>query len=248
MFNCRFWATTRVAPTGLNPVILSKIGNKMENVKRCDNCIFSTYMMGVSRPMLMCRFKGNFEGKWRQVCLDNHCRNFYPSTSFKLGLYNLRLIPLTRKKFAVVDIDDYYRLSKYQWYATNSSNTSYAVRNVERKRVFMHRVIMGAPDHLLVDHIDHDGLNNRKSNLRLCSPDENRYNILPRRRTSSKYKGVRWRKSMKKWTAVVQANKKAYNLGYFNDEIEAAKAYDMRAKRLHRQFAYLNFPLEKTKD
>ncbi len=209
---------------------------------RCDNCIFSTYMMGVNRPMLMCRFKGHFEGKWREVCLDNSCRNFYPSTNFKLGMYTQRVIPVTFRKFAVVDTDDYYRLSNHQWHAVASTHTFYAISNIKGKRVAMHRVITGAPDHLMVDHIDHNGLNNCKSNLRLCSPAQNCCNANPRHRASSKYKGVGWHKTRKKWTAVVQVNKKAYHIGYFSDEIEAAKAYDARARQLHRQFAWLNFP------
>ena len=218
--------------------------NKDSRYKRCDNCIFSTYMMGVDRPMLMCRFKGNFEGKWREVMLDTGCRNFFPSDSFKLGLYETRLIPLTRRKFAVVDLQDYYRLSKYRWYATVSRNTFYAARKRRGKRIFMHREIMRPGEDMVVDHVDRDGLNNRRSNLRLCTVGENCCNAVGNAGAMSKYKGVGWHKRIKKWTATIQAEKQSYHIGYFKNEIDAARAYDRRARKLHRQFAYLNFPPE----
>jgi hypothetical protein len=201
-------------------------------------------MMGVNRPMLMCRFKGHFEGKWRQVMLDNSCGNFYPSSNFKLGMYTQRVIPVTFRKFAVVEEADYYRLSKYRWYAAVGTNTFYAARKRRGKRIFMHREIMRPGEDMVVDHIDRDGLNNCRSNLRLCTVGENCRNAVGNAGAMSKYKGVGWHKRIKKWTATVQANKKSYHLGYFSDEIEAAKAYDARARQLHRQFAYLNFPPE----
>jgi len=105
----------------------------------------------------------------------------------------------------------------------------------------MHRQILSCPPDLLVDHIDHNGLNNCKRNLRLCTPAQNTRNSLSSANSSSKYKGVCWSKREKKWTASIQFNKKAYHLGYFTDEIKAAKAYDKKAKELHGQFACLNF-------
>jgi len=104
---------------------------------------------------------------------------------------------------------------------------------------------MGPPTHLVVDHIDRDGLNNRKSNLRLCTNAENIRNAGKRGKGFSKYKGVSRHTRGKKWTAVIQLNKKTYFLGYFENEIDAARAYDKKAKELHGQFACLNFPPEK---
>jgi hypothetical protein len=210
-------------------------------------------MMGVDRPMLMCRFKGKFEGKWREVMLDTSCKNFYASacnagsranSEYKLDFPDGRVIPVTRRRFVVVDLDDYYRLSKYRWYATVSRNTFYAARKRRGKRIFMHREIMRPGDDMVVDHIDRDGLNNCRSNLRLCTVGENCRNAVGNAGAMSKYKGVGWHKRIKKWTATIQADKKSYHIGYFSDEIDAAKAYDRRARKLHREFAYLNFPPE----
>ncbi len=110
----------------------------------------------------------------------------------------------------------------------------------------MHRQIMAAPDHLVVDHIDHNGLNNTRANLRLCTSAQNLCNALPPANASSRYKGVSWEKRRKNWRVVIQFNNKTYHLGHFKNEIEAAKAYDERAKELHGEFACLNFPPKKS--
>ncbi len=101
---------------------------------------------------------------------------------------------------------------------------------------------MGAPAHLVVDHIDRDGLNNARSNLRLCSQAQNSRNAVSNNGASSKYKGVCRYRKIKRWRATIKFNKRSYNLGYFTDEIAAAKAYDKKAVEFFGQFAYLNFP------
>jgi len=105
----------------------------------------------------------------------------------------------------------------------------------------MHRLIMNAPEGLVVDHIDRNGLNNRKCNLRLCTKAQNVQNSRPRRNRSSKYKGVFWNKLNKKWSASIHKGDKRIYLGGFDDEIEAALAYDRKAAELFGEFAYLNF-------
>jgi len=107
----------------------------------------------------------------------------------------------------------------------------------------MHREVLKVPDNMLVDHINHKGLDNRKANLREATHSENRYNrAKPSNPAQSKYKGVYWRKRNRKWQAQINFNKKRIYLGTFSDEIEAAKAYDRAARKYHGQFAYLNFP------
>jgi hypothetical protein len=207
-------------------------------------------MMTPDRPVLTCKQKDNFVGRWRGVVIDGSCGSFYPSSTFKacskagsnIGSDIERRIPLTRGKFAIVDAADYYRLIQFQWYAKYSGKTFYATRNHAGKSVKMHREIMDCPGHLLVDHIDHDGLNNRRSNLRLCTSSQNLCNTVSTRGSSSKYKGVCWHKREKQWVASIQFNKKTYYLGDFDSEIDAARAYDEKAKVLHGQFACLNFP------
>jgi hypothetical protein len=164
-----------------------------------------------------------------------------PSETFKTNPQAPRRIPLTRGKFALVDWQDYYRLTKFQWFVVANGITFYAARKDRGKILMMHRDIMEAPSHLFVDHIDHNGLNNTRSNLRLCTKAQNSCNKASRM-GNSKYKGVYWNRDKKKWVAAIQYNRTKYELGYFTDEITAARAYDKKAKDLHRQFACLNFP------
>jgi hypothetical protein len=188
--------------------------------------------------------KENRVGRWWGVLLDGKCANFYPSGTFKQGSEAVRRIPLTQGKFALVDADDYYRLAKFPWQALKGTSTFYAIRGRNRKHLMMHREIMNPPAGLIVDHIDHNGLNNCKVNLRLCSVAQNVRNSVAQSGSSSKYKGVHWHRGMRKWAVLIHFNDKRYRLGHFTDEIEAAKAYDKKAAELYGEFAYLNFPSE----
>ena len=198
-------------------------------------------MVGAGRAVLGCRQKRNFVGRYRIVELNEKCGNFYPSSTFKAGAEAERRIPLTRGKFAVVDADDYYRLVRFRWHAVYNSKTFYAARIERGKTIKMHRAIMGAPKELVVDHVDRNGLNNRKGNLRLCSTAENSRNTGSNARGSSRYKGVHWHKRIGKWAAAIQYDKKVYHVGYFGDEIAAAKAYDEKARELFGEYGFLNF-------
>jgi hypothetical protein len=107
----------------------------------------------------------------------------------------------------------------------------------------MHRDVLNPPDHLFVDHINHNGLDNRIANLRTATPQQNSYNRIHfRKNPSSKYKGVSFKKKEKKWTAQIRYDGKSKFIGTFDSEIEAAKAYDKAAKLYHKEFAALNFP------
>lgn len=159
-----------------------------------------------------------------------------------------RRIPLTRGLYAKVDPEDYPRLSQYKWYATSDKNRGgkvYAERTVwergKRKRnVLMHREILEVPKGMMVDHINGDGRDNRKANLRAATPKQNVWNT--KARGKSKYKGVWQVKGTGKWCARIKVNGKQRNLGRFDDEVEAAKAYDRAAKEECGEFAKLNFP------
>jgi len=107
----------------------------------------------------------------------------------------------------------------------------------------MHREILNPPDHLLVDHINRNGLDNRKANLRPATRSQNSMNkpFIKTTPSSSKYRGVSWSKSQKKWNVQIGLNGKHKFIGYFHDEIQAAKAYDRAAKLYHKEFAVLNF-------
>ena len=211
-------------------------------MKHCDNCCFSTFAAGRHRPTLICRQKQGSEGKWHLCNLTDSCANFYRSKPPFRPPPSARLIPLTRGRFAIVDADDYTYLSKFQWFAEGTGNAFYAARKHKGKSIKMHRLITNAPDHLVVDHINHDGLNNTKVNLRICTFAQNCRNQRRLKHKTSRYKGVHFHKKLKKFQSAIHHNKKLYHLGSFKNEIDAAKAYDKKAKELHGQFAFLNFP------
>jgi len=159
----------------------------------------------------------------------------------------MKKIPLTQGKIALVDDEDYERVSKFKWHAANEGGRWYAKRKLllsegrgRRKSVTMHRFILDYPDSL-IDHISHKTLDNRRSNLRLCTAQQNFRNGLPRRNTSSPYKGVCWHKVRKKWQAYIGDAYRNCYLGIFRSEVRAAKAYDKAAKEKFGEFAYLNF-------
>ena len=219
----------------------------MAHEKRCDNCCFSTYATGSGRAVLICQQKQGSVGRWSIRPLQQKCENFYPSRAANPNNDRPRIIPLTRGLFVIVDAEDYLWLSKYTWFAEGTGENFYAVRKAAGKSIKMHRQIMNAPNHLVVDHIDHNGLNNRKENLRICTFAENCRNLRASRHKSSKDKGVHWHKRNKKWAAQITCDHKTHHLGYFRDEIDAAKAYDKAAVELFGEFASLNLSEEKMK-
>ena len=162
----------------------------------------------------------------------------------------MKQIPLTQGQFALVDDEDFEYLNQFKWSARKSKNTYYALRNScgknNKKRfiVFMHRVVLELNDlEIKGDHIDGNGLNNQRYNLRPSTNSENARNAKPSNNKSSKYKGVSLKKehSSKKWCARIKFNGKQIHIGYFECEIHAALAYDKKAKELFGEFAYLNF-------
>jgi DNA polymerase-1 len=162
-------------------------------------------------------------------------------------------IPLTQGKYAIVDPDDYRRLSKYKWYAAGRRvGCYYAVRTMKtengtKHRLHMHRQILKVPDDVFVDHINRNSLDNRKANLRPATPSQNVRNRAKNtnRTFSSKYKGVSWNRCIKPWRAHIHFNHELISLGSFDSEIRAAKAYDRAARIYHGEFAVLNFPERK---
>jgi hypothetical protein len=160
-----------------------------------------------------------------------------------------RKIPLTQGKFAMVDPEDYERLAKYRWHLSKSPTGSYAARwqrirpGGPRKKIWMHREVIDIPEHMLCDHVNGNGLDNRAANLRPATVSQNLCNRpKTKAKTRSKYKGLEWEKIQRKWKVRIQCNGRKIYIGSFSNEIDAARAYDEKAKALFGQFASLNFP------
>jgi hypothetical protein len=151
----------------------------------------------------------------------------------------VRRIPVGHNLFATVDAADYKKLSKYKWYACRHGPTVYATCRDRGRVVYMHRMVMRPRRGYVVDHIDGNGLNNRRCNLRVCTRRQNLANQRSRG-GSSRFVGVCRDKD--KWRAYIRCRGKRYHLGLFDDEIEAAKGRDRKAYELHGVHAYLNFP------
>lgn len=149
-----------------------------------------------------------------------------------------REIPLSQGRVAIVDDDDFERVSQHKWTVMKTKRRFYAFRQIwaRHKNELMHRFILLAPAGVQVDHINGDGLDNRRSNLRLCSNAENSRNQLKRRGTSSQYKGVYWNKSRRTWTAQIKVNYQVHYLGCFAIEKEAHDAYCAASAKYHGDF------------
>jgi hypothetical protein len=136
-----------------------------------------------------------------------------------------------------VDDDDFERVSMHNWYFYGNG---YLVTSIKGRNIRLHRFIMNAPMGMDVDHINGDSLNNSKTNLRICTHQENQMNQTPRKCGTSKYKGVHWGTRDKKWISKIMIDGNTINLGYFNNEIEAALAYNVKAQELFGEYARLN--------
>lgn len=158
-------------------------------------------------------------------------------------------IELSQGYKAIVDDEDFEYLSQFEWNARVVSGTQYAKRSfkVDGKgtTVNMHREIMKCPKNMMVDHINGNGLDNRKENLRICTRSQNLMNSQnPKDAKTSKYKGVCFNKQTKTngkvWRSEIRLNKKAIFLGAFYEEKDAAKAYNEAALKYFGEFAKIN--------
>jgi hypothetical protein len=153
--------------------------------------------------------------------------------------------------YTLVDDEDYDYLNQWTWNVSKGKlDTLYVVRikcgktRKDQKTISMHRTIMNFPKDKVVDHIDHNALNNQKSNLRICTQTQNKRNSRKRNKCKSSYKGVYCRNQKEKrnklWVARINVNNNVIYIGGYKTEKEAAIAYNEAAKKYFGEFAYLN--------
>jgi hypothetical protein len=161
----------------------------------------------------------------------------------------MKIIPLTQGKAAVVDDEDFSILSKYKWHyqKNNSRKTGYAIRHIRvggRKgrclSFMMHREILGLQtgDAIQCDHIDGDGLNNRRGNLRKCTQAQNQWNTPAR--NGREIKGVYWEERHKSWKVSFRLNGKIKNFGRFKNKNDAINSYNEIVFKERGSYAKIN--------
>jgi hypothetical protein len=192
----------------------------------------------------MCANHPDTPGQMRPVPHGGTCRNFQAKTLRVEPPVppnpKVRYITLTRGLHALVDAEDYEWLNQHRWHASPATghSTVYAKRSTRHGSVFMHRMIMQPPKGMVVDHINGNGLDNRRCNLRICTRQENAQNRRKHVDGKSRFIGVS--PCGNKWQAFVGHE----YVGHFDDEVEAAKARDRKAIEMYGEHAWLNFPPE----
>ena len=229
---------------------------------RCQLCAYSCRLPRWRRlrdklhgepRLLLCTNHPDSPGELHEVLPIETCRNFKKkcwqrpcrrmaqdaAPTVEESDPQVRRIPVGNGLFATVDAADYEEVRKYRWRAIRHGRKVYAATRKNGRTVYMHRMLMRPRKGYVVDHIDGNALNNRRCNLRVCTPAQNLTNKAPRG-GSSRFIGVYRAKD--KWVAHVTCSGKHYHVGVFADEVEAAKARDRKAYELHGEYVYLNFP------
>jgi hypothetical protein len=154
------------------------------------------------------------------------------------GSFLMKEIQLTKSQVALVDDDDFEYLNHWKWHASMNGNTYYVMRKgrigkgkKNRKNVIMHRIIMNAPYEMEIDHINHNGLDNRKENLRVCTRRENSMNLTKPNKTGFVGVGT----SGNKFTAQIVINKRKTHIGTFLTAIDAHNHYMLIVNKIKEQ-------------
>jgi hypothetical protein len=163
---------------------------------------------------------------------------------FRFGS-EFRYILLNQGRFVIVDSADYEKLIQHNW--TVRMTPVYVARTEKGKTIYMHNEVMQPQSGFIVDHKDHNSLNNSRTNLRMGTISQNNCNRKKRQGCTSKYKGVHFHKRSGKWMASIKSENKRIFLGQFDNEEDAARVYDEAAKVYHGEFAVLNFNEKNTK-
>ena len=143
------------------------------------------------------------------------------------------------KDYTIIDIEDYDKAKNIKWSIGGRGYVTHGRRNGINFK--LHRIVLGlSKSNKNPDHINGNPLDNRKSNLRICTQHQNTCNNKIPKNNTSGYKGVTWDKSRKKWAALIKFNYKSIHLGRFEDKLKAVLAYNEKAKELFGEYARLN--------
>jgi len=216
--------------------------------RSCANCVYACGVRNGPPEMLVCANCPEAPGDLTQVQGDGCCPRFRAKPQPVVRLEppappddKTKLIPLTQGKFAMVDPADFEWLKDFKWHAIKVSSNYYACRKVGGKSILMHREIMQPPEGMVVDHKNHQSLDNHRCNLRVCTQQENVCNSRPCGAKSG-FKGVSPHRN--KWSSKLKYKGKTYRMGDFDDPVEAARARDRKAHELCSEYAWFNLPEE----
>ena len=230
-----------------NIVVLGR--EKMMGKASCYSCVYSFWEkgkwiwgLGLGMPYRpVCANHPDAPGLMREIPPGGVCRNYRAKLKdLDLADGTVKRIPLAGGLYAYVDAADFESLNKYNWGVRNG----YAARSEKGKVILMHRQIMHPPKGMVVDHMDHNRLNDCRSNLRVCTDGENRQNMSRRIGSASRFKGVYRSMGGRTWYARLGFEGEYFYLGTFKEEIEAARAYDYRAVEYSGLYAWVNLPEE----
>jgi hypothetical protein len=143
---------------------------------------------------------------------------------------------------ALVDEEDYERVSQYRWSPARGRDTTYAMSRSGKTTIYLHRTVLSEPPCPEVDHKDGNGLDNRKFNLRVATHQQNLCNQRLSRANTSGYSGVSWNRRRRKWVAQTKHYGKAIQIGLFDSKVDAALARDEYMRAHYGEYARLNFP------
>ena len=201
---------------------------------------------GCPNPHVARGLCGKHYQQWRKANPDAGLLRQHRPSSIIDGV---GVVPLTLGQVAIVDVGDLALVAHLTWSASRRSDGVgfYAVHSGERygrNLGPMHRIIvrLDRDDPRQVDHIDGDGLNNRRTNLRVATASQNAANRKKPAIGSNPYKGVSWRERSQVWYACIRHEGRSYHLGQFHTAEDAARAYDKAALELSGEFALINLP------
>lgn len=197
----------------------------------------SSYTRSFPHNLEPCPLCGELKRKQSALCRTCHLVQRFPLRQAidQPSNIEIRHVPVSRVDFAVVDSSDYQAVSEVRWTVSHG----YA-RRCTSDKTLMHRFILKAPRGMVVDHINHNTLDNRRENLRVCTRGENQRNMMIGKHNKSGFKGVHFDKRTKRWVAQIFFNNKIKYLGRFNSPQDAAQAYDKSALLIHGDFALTN--------